>query len=1038
MPLFALLLALAQQPPDTFVTDSLARPIVANRVNYTITATLDEEQQKLKARGIVVVDNQRGDTLRDIYLHQYLNAFRPGSKWSEVDEREGRVRFQHLRDPDYAYERFTAPPRQNNDLMRVEYPFAPDSTVVRLVLPRPVAPGEEAQLFLEWEARPSTTLRRQGRRGRSWDFAQWYPKVAVRDNGGWQAKPLLPAGEFYGEFGHYEVSLILREDQVVGATGLLVHGDPGWERAARFGRPQRTWRETLNPNTSIPAMSEVPAGHKLVHFSAANVHHFAFSVSPDYQYEGGVYVRRQRADSLRTGWDIYDRLATWDTLALHVLYRPGDEREWGQGQALARTRVALEWLEKVYGPYHWPQLTNLHRLEGGGTEFPMLMMNGSGSQGLILHEGGHMYTQGMLANNEYRSGWMDEGLSSYQTRWAQGATPQDRASRGGRDSIPRVGGYRGRLPRRSGTDARQITQIEMDLRGIAQPIGTLPEHSREFAVYNAMTYDRAELMFGALRDAMGDSAFATFLRNYYRDWAFLHVDERAMRTTAERAHGSSLQWFFDQWIRSTGLTDYALLRVRTERAPDGQWVTRGLVRKRGEYAHPMPLGVLTSSGWTVARGSPSAGEQWIEVRTSEKPRAVRLDPLRTTEDWDRRNDVAPPTFADIFRNRPREENVTTTVLDLPFLDQSSRDRQVDAIAPLLWYGSAEGAVAALRSRSSYIGSVDRVEVGFARGLRRPGRGVEPMKPFQYWLRVENPRLWRARPLMGAHFSTFALDGVAGVELGRDWDASEHHYAQTRRTTRHAALSVTSPTDNGYLPARWDDAAVAELRVGQRMRFLRGPWRRTLSLDVAGGAVDADWLMEEAWKGYARGELSVDALRYAHGDRLATFVRLFAGGGTSETPRQRGVYLSARDPYRTFWNHWVRPGGGVLDPAHHYVPLGGAGLRGYSPLVRAKFVVAASAEQGVQLGVLRRTPRPLALWATAFADAGVDLGRSPPENRALLADAGIGLSLRGWLYDREIRLRLDAPLWVESPQSALHYTGTGRIAPRIQFSFSDLW
>src|SRR5688500_12612333 len=237
MPLFALLLALAQQPPDTFVTDSLARPIPANRVNYWITATVDEEAQKLVGGAHVRYVNHSADTLREVYVHQYLNAFRPGSKWSAVDEREGRVRFQELRDPHYGYERFTAPVVVQGRDAAVEYPGAPDSTVARIIPAFPIAPGDTIYLVFEWEARPSTTLRRQGRRGRSWDLAQWFPKIAVYDNGGWQPNTLVPAGEFYGEFGDYDVTLVIRNDQVVGATGTVVEGDPGWTRSARFGRP---------------------------------------------------------------------------------------------------------------------------------------------------------------------------------------------------------------------------------------------------------------------------------------------------------------------------------------------------------------------------------------------------------------------------------------------------------------------------------------------------------------------------------------------------------------------------------------------------------------------------------------------------------------------------------------------------------------------------------------------------------------------------------------------------------------------------------
>src|SRR5687768_18533699 len=96
--------------------------------------------RNVRARGTLWYVNNSPDTLGELFFHQYLNAFRPGSKWSEVDEREGRVRFQHLEEPDFAYERFTAPVSVNGAAVPVEYPGAPDSTVVRLALPARLAP----------------------------------------------------------------------------------------------------------------------------------------------------------------------------------------------------------------------------------------------------------------------------------------------------------------------------------------------------------------------------------------------------------------------------------------------------------------------------------------------------------------------------------------------------------------------------------------------------------------------------------------------------------------------------------------------------------------------------------------------------------------------------------------------------------------------------------------------------------------------------------------------------------------------------------
>src|SRR5439155_14204616 len=127
-------------------------------------------------------------------------------------------------------------------------------------------------------------------------------------------------------------------------------------------------------------------------------------------------------------------------------------------------------------------------------------------------------------------------------------------------------------------------------------------------------------------------------------WALKHVDERAMRASAERASGRDLGWFFDQWVHRTGLVDYALVGATTSRQNDGRWMTRLTVARRGEYAHPMPVGVRTPAGWTMGRGDEKQDVSTIVVTTDEQPLEVRLDPWHVTADWDRRNDLVGPSW----------------------------------------------------------------------------------------------------------------------------------------------------------------------------------------------------------------------------------------------------------------------------------------------------------------------------------------------------------------------------------------------------------
>src|SRR5207247_9942037 len=176
------------------------------RVAYEIVASLDEPSGVLSGNVRITYVNQSPDTLRDFHVHQYLNAFRPGSRWAAVDSAEGRVRFQHMKDPDYAFERITAATVMGES-RKPDYPYTPDSTIAHWSLPRALAPGDSLVVEIAWQARPSTLPRRQGRRGRRFDFAPWYPKVGVCDKCGREGRPVYPLGEVYGGSASYEVTL---------------------------------------------------------------------------------------------------------------------------------------------------------------------------------------------------------------------------------------------------------------------------------------------------------------------------------------------------------------------------------------------------------------------------------------------------------------------------------------------------------------------------------------------------------------------------------------------------------------------------------------------------------------------------------------------------------------------------------------------------------------------------------------------------------------------------------------------------------------
>jgi hypothetical protein len=996
-------------------------------IRYQIVATLDEAQSKLRSEAVLIYKNNSPDTLKEMYFHQYLNAFRPESKWSKVDAKENRVRFQNLREPDYGYERLTAAPVVNETPVLIDYPGSPDSTVLHFKLPTPLAPGDSLRVRFAWDARPSTVTRRQGRRGRTWDFAQWYPKVAVYDRGGWEPNPFVPAGELYGEFGTYDVTMVVRDDQILASTGVPVSGDPGWARVSRTGPPYLA-SNAYHDVAAAPSV-QVPAGYRAVRFVGENVHHFAWSASPDYRYEGGVYVR---ANSART------HFATWDTVGVNVLFKPGDDSTWGGGRAVERTIFAAKWLESIWGPYAYPQITNIHRLDGGGTEFPMMVMNGSASQGLILHEFGHVFTYGILANNEWRSGWMDEGLTDYQTDWAQNLTPQERVTHPAEPPLL-ARGYRVNAVTIPPADRANLPEVRLELAGRTQPIGTAAYDFSEFGIYNDMIYNRAKLMYGQLRDVMGDSAFLAFTHDYYNRWALKHVDERAMRASAERSWGHALGWFFEQWVHDTGITDYSL-RGYTLNTDGQRWQANLTVDREGELRHPMPVGVKTSTGWSIVQADALRDAQTVSVTTNEKPAAVSLDPYHTTYDWDWRNNEPYGTFVGIV-HAPRY------AFNWPWLNQEDRRHTIVALAPTAWYSDPQGGVLGIRAKTNYLNNVDQYDFGFGLASRVPANSAgdkrNALTQAQIWARGENFYLpGMSRPAMGFGAGANYLDGLLKLDFYKKWDLSPYIDTPGPSIGARAYVTAAIPTDPLFLPEQWSSMRIGEVggSAFYKTTVFADSEYSVFHLDGGAGFRSPMGGSTDKSGGYLRIMGSAATVRSIVGTATQLHMRLF-GGAAPNAPAQRSIFASTADPLETFTNDLFRPRGGLLkQDGVNYLPLGGAGLRGFEIDMPLNAVGSVNGEVVQRLFNTRGAWGNTTVSLSIFGDVGVATSQLITLTNSSLSDAGAGLIFGGKLYDRNYYVRIDAPIFVnQSGFAGGRGLGSGgSLTPRWTLTVGDLF
>lgn len=569
-------------------------------VDYRIEARLDDATHVLTARGELRFANRAPQALDTLWFHQYLNAFRPNSAWARRDLEFDIRTYQDLAPEDQAYERLTRV-TVGGTVVAPVYPFSPDSTVFALPLPTPLAPGATAVVRLDWTARLSTVPRRQGRAGRHYDWAHWYPRIAVYGPRGWEYRPHVRQGELNGEFGRYDVTMDVAADHVVAATGVPISGDPGWAAAKVHGTGDieyRTGYYSPVADRQLGLVAGPPAaGRKHLRWVAENVHNFAWNASPAYAYAHGraagvpVHVFFERADT------IYEAAT-----------------------AVERAEIALGWLADFFGEYPWPQLTIADRVEGGGTEFPMLFMVGGMSQGLFVHEGAHEWVHGILANNEWRDGWLDEGFASFLTSWFQEDQGVDEARVWGR--------------------ALQV-MAQLERAGRAVPIATPGADFPDYGIYGAMTYTKTSLVLRMLRGVVGRETMRRVLRTYYQRHRFTHVTEADFRQVVADVTGDDYAWFFDQWLHTTRRLDYGIAEAGTRQLHDGRWETHVVVARIGDAVMP----VVVEVGGVRARIDGRALRDEIRLVTASRPERVTLDPDALLLDLDRDNNstALPPS-----------------------------------------------------------------------------------------------------------------------------------------------------------------------------------------------------------------------------------------------------------------------------------------------------------------------------------------------------------------------------------------------------------
>ncbi|HRO98381.1 MAG TPA: M1 family metallopeptidase, partial [Flavobacteriales bacterium] len=485
-------------------------------------------------------------------------------------------------------------------------------------LPAPLPTGGAITISTPFRVKvPDSKFSRLGHTGQSYHITQWFPKPAVFDQSGWHAMPYLTQGEFYSEFGSYDVTITLPANYVVGATGLL-QNEPERELMDRMASPEWKYPEPItDPRTGKPRHNQFPVSStqlKTLRYVQDNVHDFAWFADKRFIVRKGKVVLPQ---SGRT-------VTTW------ALFTPKNADEWKAVGIESLNQSVLRYSEWV-GEYPYAACTAVDGTisAGGGMEYPMITIIGNmGSteslDNVIAHEVGHNWFYGILASNERDHPWMDEGMNSFvELRYMRLRYP---------NSTPGIGVPGERKLFGHVKDAHRFQSEAMyrlnARRNLDQPIA-LCAHDFSTLNYGAMVYGKSALVFDHLFAYLGDPLFDRCMHAYFEEWKFKHPRPEDVRRVFERETGKDLGWVFDGLIATDAKADVKALRMRSDQT--------FYLKNTGLDSIPVPI--------TAWKGSDSLGTKWFmstkDVVGHEHiwPNAdrIRIDAGAHTLDIDRRN-----------------------------------------------------------------------------------------------------------------------------------------------------------------------------------------------------------------------------------------------------------------------------------------------------------------------------------------------------------------------------------------------------------------
>ena len=570
-----------------FSDASYGREYFQQEVNYKINVSLDDKKHELSGFEQIEYINRSPDDLDFIYFHLWANGYKDNS--TELAKQlldNGELKFYHSKPKNRGFVdslNFIV----DGYKVKIEY----DSIhldICKLILPQILHPGDTARITTSFHVKiPKGVFSRLGHLGESYQITQWYPKPAVYDFDGWHPIPYLNQGEFYSEFGSYDVNISLPKNYVVGATGDLTDCDFELRWLEEKVKETKDWIEKdldsiVKPYSAKPAPDmSFPVSDstiKTLHFFLRNVHDFAWFADKRYHVLKGE-VELPHTKRKVTTWTMFTNL---------------EKNLWKK--SIEYVNDAVYYYSEWNGDYPYNQATAVDGAlsAGGGMEYPNITVIGkSGSayslENVIAHEVGHNWFYGILGSNERDHAWMDEGINSfYENRYMNKKFPPEKSKTTA--TISGLGTLGNFFNLGSITNSTLLeTAYQMNARRkLDQPIELSSADFTEIN-YGGIVYEKTALVFEYLNVYLGEETFDRCMKKYFETWKFKHPQPEDLKKIFIRETGKDLEWFFDDLLQTTKQIDYKIISSKKcQEACDG--VSYAITLKNtGEILSPVSV-----------------------------------------------------------------------------------------------------------------------------------------------------------------------------------------------------------------------------------------------------------------------------------------------------------------------------------------------------------------------------------------------------------------------------------------------------------------